>query len=100
MLSSKNMYLHKVHTYIEYHSVRPLVGFGTSHPLSRQRVCPSPGTNGWGAHSPGSEGLGESQFRRLEKRLSTLPTLCVPVKGLCGRCLSESGDKYQSCWFF
>ncbi len=43
-------------------------------------------TSGWGghthqrvrgAHSPAGEGLGESQFRRLEKKLSTLPTLCL-----------------------
>jgi hypothetical protein len=47
-------------------------------PLSRQRVCPSP-QSWWGlgglAHSPPGEGLGESQFRRLEKKLSILPTL-------------------------
>ncbi len=30
---------------------------------------------GGGAHSPVGEGLGETQFRRLEKKLSTLPTL-------------------------
>jgi hypothetical protein len=28
-----------------------------------------------GAYSPAGKGLGESQFRRLEKKLSTLPTL-------------------------
>jgi hypothetical protein len=45
--------------------------------LSRQRVCPSPrNQKGGGAHSPAGEGLGESQFRRLEKRLSNL-LLCV-----------------------
>jgi hypothetical protein len=33
----------------------------------------------WGAPSPTGEGLGESQFRRLEKKLSTLPTLWVNV---------------------
>jgi hypothetical protein len=38
-------------------------------------VCPSPQNRG-GAHSPASEGLGESQFRRLEKSLA----LCL----LCG----------------
>ncbi len=32
-----------------------------------------------GAHSPAGEGVGESQFRRLEKRLSTLPALCLCV---------------------
>jgi hypothetical protein len=49
---------------------------GLSQPLSRQRVCPSPqnpGGGGEGAHSPGGEGLGESQFRQLVKKLSTLP---------------------------
>ncbi len=46
-------------------------------PLSRQRVCPSPRTKGGGgAHSPAGEGVGEFQFRRLKKKLSTLPTLC------------------------
>jgi hypothetical protein len=30
---------------------------------------------GGGAHSPAAKGVGELQFRRLEKRLSTLPTL-------------------------
>ncbi len=48
---------------------------GLSQPLSRQQVCPSPQNRG-GAHSPAGEGLGESQLRRLEKKLiNTLPTL-------------------------
>jgi hypothetical protein len=38
--------------------------------------APPPGTKGGEAHSPTAEGLGESQFLRLEKKLSTLPTLC------------------------
>jgi hypothetical protein len=49
------------------------------HPLSRKRVCcaPPPGTKRGGvAHSPAGEGVGESQFQRLEKKLSTLSTLC------------------------
>ncbi len=46
-----------------------------SHPLTRKRVCPSSPNQRGGAHSPAGEGLGESQFRRLEKKLSTLPTL-------------------------
>ncbi len=53
----------------------PSSELGLSQPLSRQRVCPSPQNRGGGAHSPEGEGLGESQFRRLEKNLSTLPTL-------------------------
>jgi hypothetical protein len=34
--------------YLEYHSVCPLVGIGTPHPLSRKRVCFPPGTKGGG----------------------------------------------------
>jgi hypothetical protein len=30
-------------------------------------------------HSPAGEGVGESQFRRLEKKLSTLSTLWIKV---------------------
>ncbi len=37
--------------------------------------CAPPPRKGGGAHSPAGEGLGESQFRRLERKLSTLPTL-------------------------
>ncbi len=36
-----------------------------------------PGPKGRGAHSPAAKGVGESKFRRLEKKLSTLPTLCL-----------------------
>ncbi len=51
--------------------------FGLSHPWSQQRVCPSPqNREGGDGHSRAGEGLGESQFQRLEKRLSTLPILC------------------------
>ncbi len=64
--------IHKVHIHTEYHCVCPLVETGT-----RQRVDPSPPYQRGGAYSPGGEGLGESQFRRLEKKLSTLPTLCL-----------------------
>jgi hypothetical protein len=40
--------------------------------------CASPlEPKGGGAPSPAGEGLGESQFRRLEKKLSTLPILCA-----------------------
>jgi hypothetical protein len=42
-------------------------------------ALPPPGrAKGWGgeAHSPAAKGVGESQFRQQEKRLSTLPTLC------------------------
>ncbi len=50
--------------------------------MSPRRNCDSPNPSfasaepgGEGAHSPAGEGLAEAQFRRLEKRLSTLPTL-------------------------
>jgi hypothetical protein len=51
-------------------------------PLSQARVPlpPEPG----GAHSPAGEGLGEFQFRRLEKKLSTLPTLVSLVQPAWG----------------
>ncbi len=66
--------VHKVRIYKEYHTVCPLVGIGTlPTPLSPASV-PLPPEAG-GGHSPAGEGLGESQFRRLEKKLSTLPTL-------------------------
>jgi hypothetical protein len=44
------------------------LGLSQSQPLSCQRVRPSPQNRGKGAHSPAVE----SQFRRLEKKLSTL----------------------------
>jgi hypothetical protein len=44
-------------------------------PSLASECAPTPGTKGGGAHSPAGEGLGETQFRRLEKKLSTLPTL-------------------------
>jgi len=63
---------HKVRINKEYHSVCPLVLIGTlPNPLSPASV-PLPPEPGGGAHSPGGEGLGESQFRRLEKKLSLL----------------------------
>jgi hypothetical protein len=74
---------HKVRIYKEYHSVCPLVGIGTlptaPTPSLASECAPPPrtGMGGGGlAHSPAGEGLGEFQFRRLEKKLSTLLTLC------------------------
>ncbi len=51
---------------------------GLPHPLSRQRVCPSP-RNQRGVTLACGWGVGESQFQRLEKKLSTLATLWVLV---------------------
>jgi hypothetical protein len=67
--TTKYVYIKSTTVYV------PSSELGLSQPLSRQRVCPSPHNRGVGAHSPGGEGLGESQYRRLEKKLSTLPTL-------------------------
>ncbi len=53
----------------------PRQNWGLSHPLSRQRVCPTPPTKGEKGTLACGLGVGESQFRRLEKKLSTLPTL-------------------------
>ncbi len=47
------------------------------HPLFRKRVCPPPETKGEGAYSPAGAGVGESHFGRLEKKPSTLSTLCL-----------------------
>ncbi len=75
-LQHRGRLCHKVLIYKEYHSPCPLVGIGTlPTPLSRQQGCPSPHNRGRGDHSPASEGSRESLFRRLEKKLSTLPTL-------------------------
>jgi hypothetical protein len=49
------------------------------NPSLASECAPPPQNRGEGAHSPAGEGLGKSQFRRLEKKLSTLPTLCVGV---------------------
>jgi hypothetical protein len=52
-------YRHKVHIYVEYHSVCPLVGIGTlPPPLSPASVPLSP--NQRGAHSPAGDGVGKS----------------------------------------
>ncbi len=45
-------------------------------PLAASECALPPGPKGGGTHSPAAQGVGESQFLRLEKKLSTLPTLC------------------------
>jgi hypothetical protein len=44
-------------------------------PLAAGECSLPPVPQGGGAHSRAAKGVGESQFRRLEKKLSTLPTL-------------------------
>jgi hypothetical protein len=86
---------HKVHIYLEYLSVSPLVGIGTPPlPLSRKQVCtPPPEPKGGGANSPAVEGVGESQFGRLEKRPSTLSTLWFRVTA------GFSALPFDNIWF-
>ncbi len=73
------------YVYKEYHSVCPLVGIGTL-PTPRQQLCPSPHMGG-GGHTRLGEGLGEPEFRRREKKFSTLPTLWAKGTRAGGRSL-------------
>jgi hypothetical protein len=54
--------------YLENHSVCPLVRIGTPTPIPQASVFLPPGTKG-GIHSPAGEGVGESQFEQLEKKV-------------------------------
>ncbi len=68
----QSTFIHRIPQYIF-----PRRNWDPPHPLSHKWVCPSPrNQTGGGAHSPAGEGVGESQFLRLEKKLSTLSTLC------------------------
>jgi hypothetical protein len=67
---------HSVHIYLrrylEYHSVCPLFGIGTPHPSPAVRVpYIPPEPKGERTHSAAGEGVGESQFGRLEKSLGS-----------------------------
>ncbi len=57
---------HKVRIYKEYHSRN----WDSPNPSLASECAPQPSTGGGGAQSPASEGLGKSQFRRLEKSLA------------------------------
>ncbi len=49
-------------------------------PLLPQASVPlPPATKGGEEKSPAGEGLGESQFRRLEEKVSSLPTLLLEL---------------------
>ncbi len=88
---------HKVHIFIEYHSEVPELGL--PHPLSHKLVCPPPGTKGGPprgrAHSPASERAGESQFRRLGKKLSTLSILCLHPEKTSGSRTLYCTNEYE-----
>jgi hypothetical protein len=51
----------------------PRRNWDSPNPSVASECAPPPRTEG--AHSPAGEGLGESQFRRLEKNLGNLPNL-------------------------
>ncbi len=68
--------------YIKSTTVYPLVGIEyPPTPLPQASVPSPPDQRVGGTHSPAAKGVGESQFRRLEKKLSTLPaqwyTVCL-----------------------
>jgi hypothetical protein len=54
-----------------------------------ERALPSR-TKGLGALSPAAKGVGEFQFRRMEKKLSTLPTLWFALS------TPDGGEGYNS----
>ncbi len=77
-------------------------------PLQQASVYPSlpPEPNVGGTRSPAGEGVGESQFGRLEKKFSTL---CTPILPLCYFvflhilftnifCRSRLDNLYVPCW--
>ncbi len=66
-------------TYIKSTTVYvPCQNWDSPNPSLASECAPPPRTGGeMGTLAPADEGLGESQFRRLEKRLSTLPALCL-----------------------
>ena len=58
-------FAHKVHMWLGYHSVCPVVGIGTPPPPPASLWVSPLGTKGGGSHSPACEGVGESQFGLL-----------------------------------
>ncbi len=71
-IATKYIYIKSTTVYV------PSLELGLSPPpLSIASVQLPPRAIGGRAHSPAGEGLGKSQFRRLKKKLSTMPTLCI-----------------------
>ncbi len=60
----------------------PRRNWDSSNPSLARECAPSLQNRGEGAHSPAGEGLGESQFRRLESKLSTLLYYVVATKDM------------------
>jgi hypothetical protein len=61
--------------YLEFLCVCPLVRIGTPTPSPPSECVPSNGTKRGETPSPADEGVGESQFGRLEKKPITLSTV-------------------------
>jgi hypothetical protein len=88
---------HKVRTYIRRvpPCLSPRRNWDPPYPPPLPPVSvPSPPEPGRGAHSPGVEGVGESSFQRLQKKLSTLCTLCYQ-----GSIVTLAGSKIESFKF-
>ncbi len=73
---TKYVYLKSTTVYV------PRRNWDSPNPFLASECAPPPRIGGRGAHSPAVEGVGESQFRRLEKKFSTLPTLCANLSML------------------
>jgi hypothetical protein len=75
---------HKVQTYKRVpQCMSPRWNWDSPTPSLASECAPPPGTKGWGGTLACGWGVGESQFQRLDKKLSTLPTLwcCRKVRG-------------------
>jgi hypothetical protein len=62
--------------------------------LAARECALPPGPKGGGAHSPAAKGVGESQFRRLEKRLA----LCLLCGGHTRQGVREWGSPKSDNW--
>ncbi len=79
MLGDDSTVDHKVHLYLEYHSVCPLVEIGTPHHHYRCECAPPPGTKwGWGHTWLRVRGWGSPNSNDCRKSLALclLSTLC------------------------
>jgi hypothetical protein len=74
--------------YLEYQSVCAFVRIGSPRPLYPKRVCSSLvpwNQKGGRQHSLAGEGAGGAPFGRLERKPSTLYTLCLPAIWLANK---------------
>jgi hypothetical protein len=75
----------------------PRRNWDSLNPSLASECAPPLRTRGGGAHSPAGEGLGKSQFRRLEKNLSTLHMLCGPA-GVLGHRSKTTNYQNAHTW--